>query len=72
MSKFLDQNGLLYLWNNKIKGLFSTLETALTGKVDKVEGKGLSSNDFTAAEKRKLEGLENYSLPAATADTLGA
>lgn len=71
MSKFLDQNGLLYLWNNKIKGLFSTLETALTGKVDKVEGKGLSSNDFTAAEKRKLEGLENYSLPAATADTLG-
>lgn len=29
-------------------------------KVDKVEGKGLSSEDFTSAEKRKLAGLENY------------
>lgn len=71
MSKFLDQNGLLYLWNNKIKRLFTTLETALTGKVDKVEGKGLSSNDFTGEDKAKLEKLENYTLPAATAETLG-
>lgn len=63
MSKFLDSNGLLYLWG-KIKALAS-------GKVDKVEGKGLSSNDFTAVEKAKLEGLENYTLPAATAETLG-
>lgn len=63
MSKFLDENGLLYLWG-KIKTLAS-------GKVDKVEGKGLSTNDFTTAEKTKLDGLENYTLPAATADTLG-
>ena len=63
MSKFLDENGLLYLWG-KIK-------TLVGGKVDKVEGKGLSTNDFTAAEKTKLEGLENYTLPAATADALG-
>lgn len=63
MSKYLDENGLLYLWG-KIK-------TLVGGKVDKVEGKGLSSNDFTAAEKTKLEGLENYTLPAATADVLG-
>ena len=30
----------------------------LSGKVDKVEGKGLSSNDFTDEEKAKLAGLE--------------
>lgn len=32
----------------------------LDSKVDKVEGKGLSSNDFTDAEKIKLASLENY------------
>lgn len=63
MSKFLDENGLLYLWG-KIK-------TLAGGKVDKEAGKGLSSNDFTAAEKGKLEGLENYTLPVAAPDTLG-
>lgn len=63
MSKFLDSNGVLYLWG-KIKALAS-------GKVDKAEGKGLSSNDFTAEEKTKLAGLENYTLPAATAERLG-
>lgn len=33
---------------------------AISGKVDKVEGKGLSANDFTDALKAKLEGLSNY------------
>ena len=33
---------------------------AISGKVDKVEGKGLSANDFTDAFKAKLEGLSNY------------
>lgn len=63
MSKFLDQNGLLYLWG-KVKALAA-------GKVDREPGKGLSANDYTAAEKAKLAGLENYTLPAATAETLG-
>lgn len=70
MSKYLDQNGLLYLWG-KIKGIKTALETALTGKVDKVDGKGLSANDYTNTDKAKLDGLENYTLPTATADTLG-
>ena len=43
-------------------------------KVDKVEGKGLSTNDFTTAEKTKLagiaEGANNYTLPSA-GTTLG-
>lgn len=32
-------------------------------KVDKVEGKVLSSNDFTTSEKTKLQGLTNYTHP---------
>ncbi len=33
------------------------------GKVDKVTGKGLSTNDYTATDKNKLTGLENYAHP---------
>ena len=36
------------------------LKTDLIVKVDKEEGKGLSSNDYTDEEKAKLAGLENY------------
>lgn len=47
----------------------------LSGKVDKVEGKGLSTNDFTTAEKTKLagvaEGANKYVLPVASASVLG-
>lgn len=46
-----------------------------TTKVDKVTGKGLSTNDYTTAEKTKLSGIEaganNYSLPTASANELG-
>ena len=41
----------------------STIETALTelnsSKVDKENGKGLSSNDYTNDEKQKLAGIES-------------
>lgn len=33
--------------------------TAITGKVDKASGKGLSTNDYTTAEKTKLSGIAN-------------
>lgn len=33
------------------------VDTLLAGKVDKVDGKGLSTEDFTAAEKSKLAGI---------------
>lgn len=46
MSKILDQNGLLYFWN-KIKNKF----------VEKVEGKGLSTNDYTNEDKTKLDSI---------------
>lgn len=51
------------------------VNSALSNKVDKVDGKELSSNDYTDAEKTKLEGIEekanNYTLPNATSSTLG-
>lgn len=42
------------------------LENALAAKVNKEDGKGLSTNDFTTDEKKKLAGLENYTLPTAS------
>ena len=38
----------------------SETDSKVSGKVDKVTGKGLSTNDFTTALKTKLEGLTNY------------
>ena len=56
MSKnYLDSNGLLYFWQ-KIKNTFA-LATDLANKVDKVSGKGLSTNDYTTAEQTKLSGI---------------
>lgn len=64
---WLDYDGLLYFWQ-KVKMKLNT-------KVDKVEGKGLSSNDFTSAEKTKLagiaEGANKYIHPTYTAKNSG-
>jgi hypothetical protein len=49
MVKYLDYDGLVY-YHSKVK-------TALNNKVDKVSGKGLSTNDFTNAYKTKLDGI---------------
>lgn len=55
-----------------INGQVSVLEKT---KVNKVEGKGLSTNDYTTPEKNKLAAIEakanKYVLPAATTTTLG-
>ena len=67
MSKYLDSDGVLYLWQ-KLKALFA-------GKVDTETGKGLSTNDYTTDEKTKLAGIDasanNYTLPTASATVLG-
>ncbi len=47
--KFLDYDGLLYFWQ-QVKG-------KLSSKVDKVDGKQLSTNDYTTTEKNKLAGI---------------
>ena len=46
---FLDKAGLERLWLH--------ISSKMNKKVDKVEGKGLSTNDFTTAEKEKLSRL---------------
>lgn len=57
---YLGNTSLKYLWG-RIQALFVAKET----------GKGLSTNDYTTEEKKKLAGLNNYTLPAAKSDTLG-
>ena len=47
--EYLDKSGLTLL--------ISKIKTALGGKVDVVSGKGLSTNDYTNAEKSKLSGI---------------
>ena len=45
----------------------SEVDNLLDGKVDKVEGKGLSTEDFTTELKNRLNSLENYDDTALTA-----
>ena len=44
----------------EVEEYLTNLQTAVDGKVEKVEGKELSSNDFTDEYKTKVDGLENY------------
>lgn len=55
MAYRLDENGLAHLWQ-RIKLLVTN---KISNKVDKVDGKGLSTNDYTNAEKTKLAGIES-------------
>lgn len=68
-TEYLDKTGVLYLVT-KIKAL-------LSGKVDTVDGKGLSANDFTDTLLAKLNGIadsaNNYTHPTLTrSDTTSA
>ena len=60
MSNFVDSSNLAVILS-KIKswaeGKFLTQHQDISGKVDKVSGKGLSTNDFTTALKNKLDGI---------------
>lgn len=55
MSEFkknqLDRTGFIHIWK--------TIEAMLGTKVDKIEGFGLSSNDYTTEEKKKLASLSD-------------
>lgn len=58
MGQFLTKDGLSHVW--------LALKSKLNAKVDKVDGKQLSTNDYTTAEKNKLAGLSNYSHPTSS------
>lgn len=64
---FLDETGLADFWNHIL--------ARLNNFVPAEAGKGLSSNDYSTAEKEKLAGIansaNNYTLPIATASALG-
>ena len=55
----------------KLSRFYDNLKTILATKVDKVTGKGLSTNDYTTAEKTKLAGLNNYDDSACTKNSAG-
>ena len=55
MGPILTKDSLSHIW--------AKLEPMFEGKVDKVDGKGVSTNDYTTAEKSKLSGLSNYTHP---------
>lgn len=62
-----EEQGTASLDITSLKNRVTTLEADNTknkqdiaNKVDKVEGKGLSTEDYTTAEKEKLAGLNNY------------
>lgn len=55
MGQFLTKDGLSHFW--------LSVKSKLNAKVDKIDGKQLSTNDYTTAEKNKLAGLSNYSHP---------
>nr|DAV02786.1 MAG TPA: Head fiber protein [Bacteriophage sp.] len=63
--------GLPTLTKNDTLVVQSELNQIDNNKVDKVLGKGLSTNDYTDADKNKLSKLENYELPVAATNTLG-
>ncbi len=79
LSKYLTDNEYTTrTWVSEQLGNYTTttdLATLLGNKVDKVDGKGLSTNDFTDTLLDKLnsieEGANKYILPIAKADILG-
>jgi len=53
-----------------LTALISLIKTALEDKVDKAAGKGLSSNDYTDAEKTKLAGIASGANKVLVVDRL--
>ncbi|MDE6835021.1 MAG: hypothetical protein K2J39_12375 [Ruminococcus sp.] len=47
-------------WIESHEDSAAAMNTAINNKVDKITGKGLSTNDFTTTLKNKLDGLSNY------------
>lgn len=59
---FINNDGLLYFWQG--------IKNKLATKVDKETGKGLSTNDYTTAEKDKLAGIAEQANKTVLNNTL--
>ena len=59
-NKFTVDSMVTYVGNN----FDNTVDSKLELKVDKITGKGLSTEDFSTLEKEKLNSLENYIHPS--------
>lgn len=70
---FNDATGLVDLVGGR--PVSEQISEAMETRVEKVNGKGLSTEDYTTAEKTKLANIDpyanNYELPTASKDTLG-
>lgn len=75
ISKLTDGTHVVSLPSDLSQNDTFVLQSAQTqinkNKVDKIDGKGLSTNDYTDADKRKLNSLENYTLPIAGENVFG-
>lgn len=68
--KFLSKDNWLYIYQ-KLKLKFNAIDTAIDGKVDKVDGKGLSTNDLTDALVEKINNAGDSSFTGNYADLNG-
>lgn len=78
-----EENVMYLVMNNKTKhyDIYAKVENEvvllddttvdLTNYVEKEEGKGLSTNDYTTEDKEKLAGLNNYTHPSYTQQASG-
>lgn len=82
ISELESKDSASYLGAKKLSGESSTVQdeldiifTSMTGKVDKINGKDLSTEDYTTIDKNKLagiaEGANKYVLPEASTTQLG-
>lgn len=58
---WLDKTGVIHLWN--------TIRALLDTKVDKIEGLGLSSNDYTVEDKTKVSKIKPVQNTLTSTDT---
>ena len=67
-TKIANVEGLQTALNSKANT--SDVTSGLAGKVDKENGKGLSTNDYTTTEKNKLSGIEAQANKTVVDDAL--
>ena len=59
-----NESGAFYSWkryvdSDELSDIASTLSEQMNEKIDKVDGKGLSTNDYTDSDRNKLAGIED-------------